>query len=113
MKVPPEQVQRVAERPPVPDRGDFSFIINALIREAYIDAWETIHTDKRYLNYLRTKPVSTPWAFIQNPLAREIINSLKLADTHSGCSVAITMRSMEQIIKYGWQEWHRSAVMGF
>ncbi len=35
----------------------------------------------------------------------EIMNNLKLADQHSGCSIALTMRNIENIYKYGWKQW--------
>jgi hypothetical protein len=93
---------------PIPDRGDFSFIAEQFTRQMYEDAWETVHSQPKYIEYCINKSNETPWLFIEDETANEIMKNLKLVNQHSGCSVAILMRNIEVILKYGWDEWVRT-----
>jgi hypothetical protein len=85
--------------------GDFSFIENGFIRDMYEDAWKTVHSNQEFIDYIKNKSSDEPWMIIENELANKICKSLKYANTHSGASMALTMRAMEDIIKFGWDEW--------
>ena len=41
----------------------------------------------------------------KNEMINKICNSLKYANIHSGASIALTMRAIEYIIKFGWNNW--------
>jgi hypothetical protein len=84
--------------------GDFSFMNNSdhLSRIAFEDAWETINKMPGAIDFIRNKNPYIPWAFTSDHNCIKIINNLSLIDQHSGCSIAVTMRTMENIIKYGW-----------
>ena len=90
----------------IPDLGDFSFIKSDFERMYIEDAWETIHRVDNAIQYIKNKKSNESWAFTQNEMALTIYNSLKLKDGHSGCSIALLMRSMEYIIKNGWKEFY-------
>jgi len=85
--------------------GDFSFIDDRFSREIYEDAWNTIHLKPEYIEYIRQKSPRQAWVTNRDPIAVEIYSSMKLINKHSGCSVACTMRTMEYIIKNGWNAW--------
>lgn len=90
--------------------GDFSIIKCGLTRTCYEDAWETIHKDVGYIEYLKHKNKDVPWMFIEDKNALKIMNNLKMKDYHSGASMALTMRLMETIIKYGWDTFIESEI---
>ena len=83
--------------------GDFSFVNDNLERTVYEDAWKTVNK-LDVINYLKNKDINEPWMFINNDTALMIINNLEMKDYHSGCSLALTMRAMEYIAKYGWND---------
>ena len=93
----------------LPLPGDFSLIKCELTRRVYEHAWSTIHSRLEFVYYMIQKPIDVPWAFIEHPTANEIIRNLKLLDEHCGCSVALTMRNMETIMKKGWTQWCMAA----
>jgi len=85
--------------------GDFSFIEYDFIRNTYIDAWETVHSNPEYIEFIKNKPSDDPWMFNENKTADKIYKSLKYINSHTGASAALVMRAMEHIIKFGWNEW--------
>lgn len=91
----------------IPNIGDFSFIKSDFQRIYIEDAWETIHRVDNAIEYIKNKDSSEPWIFTQNEMALTIYHSLKLKDGHSGCSIALVMRSMEYIIKNGWKSYYK------
>lgn len=83
--------------------GDFSFVTDNLERMVYEDAWKTINTlDINYINYIKNKNINESWMFTTDKNALYIMNNLEMKDYHSGASMALTMRAMEHIIKFGW-----------
>lgn len=90
--------------------GDFSFITDLPSRIALQDAWQTIHIVDGAIEYVKNKPSAEPWAFTSNKEALCYMKSLKLYDQHSGCSIAWTMRTTENIVKRGWVEWKSSYI---
>ena len=85
--------------------GDFSFIDSDFVRKTYEDAWETIHSCNEYIDFIRNKSINEPWMYNKNEMINKICNSLKYANIHSGASIALTMRAIEYIIKFGWNNW--------
>jgi dGTP triphosphohydrolase len=88
-----------------PKSGDFSFIKDAMARQVYEDAWKTINKIPNAHEHIRTRPSSQSWMFSSNEQDLHIMKSLSMYEYHSGCSLALTMREMEAIVKYGWTEW--------
>ena len=85
--------------------GDFSFIEYGFIRDIYEDAWNTVHSNQEFIDFIKNKPSDEPWMFNEHETADKIYKSLKYINTHSGASAALVMRAMEDIIKHGWNEW--------
>lgn len=90
----------------IPKEGDFSFIDFKLERETLEDAWNTVINMKDGVDIMLNKDKDEPWAFTSNPNCKKIINNLKMLHEHSGCSLALTMRQIENIIKYGWDKFY-------
>jgi hypothetical protein len=88
-----------------PPQGDFS-AFDPLERMGYEDAWETIHSMPGAIEYLKAKDKSMSWMKTTDPFAEKLMKQLKMYEHHSGCSIALTMRAMENIVKYGWESWY-------
>lgn len=92
----------------VPQLGDFSFIKHELSRDCLQDAWDSVQSDPEFIKYVANKPTEDAWVNVSvtHPVGSRIVNSLKLLDVHSGCSLACTMRTIESILKRGWNQWY-------
>lgn len=93
-------------------KGDFSFMINSsddttsFYGKCLEDIWNTIHGNERYIKYIMTRTHSAPFSMENNPVFYEITRALKYHDQHSGCSIAIMFRNVQNIMinKISWEK---------
>jgi len=84
--------------------GDFSFINDPLMREVLQYDYTQINNITGAWNAFRNHDSNCSFMFDTNGDIRNIITS-KMSDSHSGASMAISLRNMEYIAKNGWDKY--------
>ena len=82
---------------------NWSLITDELTRMYVRDAYEAVNKTPVPYDFISSFNDDTRgFTFCDNGMIPKIFNNMELKDSHSGCSVGITLRNVEYIIKHGF-----------
>ena len=89
--------------------GKFEFIKNKDEKDLYINAWNAITKSELWI-WLGTYEPENGFMWASHPNLDKInneINSSPIGRDHSGSSYGLTMRTMQHIAKYGYENYRK------
>lgn len=85
---------------------DFSIVKDRYWAGVINDAYNAIFMVDGGYEFVKNKPYNESWMYNRNSIVEQIHSHIKTT-THSGASIALTLRQVEYIIKEGKEDWYK------